>query len=315
MDRSRFLYLKYFSRRLLEKVFVDKMGFIRKPKKFLFGEKVPTNEETNELIASYIKSGEPFCLLRPGNSEFSLATKWDEHVLFGTKRYREHDMFIEIDGLENYEYGKRWVEQFEKDLGEADIFACFSTTSDMELYLVEAYAKDSKFILLPQIEAIWLDRPWLQELKGKKVLIISPFVETMKTQYERRKLIWEGHDILPDMDVKYLKSVWYLGNDDGDGFANWFEALDYLYTAASKIDFDIALLGCGPFSTFLAAAFKRDGKQAIHYGGALQLLFGIRGARWDEMDKYKMFYNEYWVRPSQSDAPKKADTLDDKCYW
>ena len=36
--------------------------------------------------------------------------------------------------------------------------------------------------------------------------------------------------------------------------------------------------------------FKRAGKQAIQYGGALQVLFGIKGARWDNYPPYSKYY-------------------------
>ena len=313
MRRRKYLYIKYFSKRLIQKILIEKMHFPMGKPSQIMGEEVPDLEKTNQIIGDAIKSGKPFCLLRPGNSEFSLATKWDEHLFFGTNRYKTHNMFEEIDSID--EYAQRWVDMFEKDLGEADIFACFGSDSYMEHYLIDAYANNPKIILLPKIESWWLEKPWLQELKGKKVLFISPFTDAMKRQYEKRDLIWGGKEILPDMDIKFLKSVWYMGKDDNSGFENWFAALDYLYNEATKIDFDIALIGCGPFSTFLAAAFKRDGKQAIQYGGALQLLFGIRGARWDDSEKYKPFYNEYWVRPPKEEAPKTAERLDNKIYW
>lgn len=165
------------------------------------------------------------------------------------------------------------------------------------------------------INALQVDRAWWSALSGKKVLVISPFVDTMKIQYQRRNLVWGNKDVLPEMDIHFVKSVWYMGADDNSGFGNWFEALEYLYGESAKVDFEIALISCGPFSTFLAARFKRDGKQAIQCGGFLQILFGIRGARWDNAENYNRYFNEYWVRPPKENAPKNSDKLDDKCYW
>ena len=45
-----------------------------------------------------------------------------------------------------------------------------------------------------------------------------------------------------------------------------------------KFDFDVALIGCGAYGFPLAAKLKTAGKQAIHLGGVLQALFGIKGA-------------------------------------
>lgn len=315
MRNKRFLYTKYMGKRLWDKIFIERLHCKRKEVTEILGRKIPTDQEANDIIVEYIKKGEPFALLRPGNSEFAQVYYWDEHVLWGSARFRKHKQFESIDGPRGDEFAKRWSETFQKDLADADIFAFFSENAPMENYLVDMYANPKHIILLPQIESFWLENAWIKQLEGKRVLIISPFVETMRTQYEKRDKIWQGLDILPDMDLKFVKSVWYMGARDNGGFESWFDALEYLYNQACQEDFDIALLGCGGFSTFLAARFKRDGKQAIQYGGALQLLFGIRGSRWDDMELYKKYYNEYWVRPPQNEAPARANDLDGRCYW
>lgn len=46
---------------------------------------------------------------------------------------------------------------------------------------------------------------------------------------------------------------------------------------AMKINFDTAIIGCGAYGMPLAAQIKNAGRQAIHLGGAVQLLFGIKG--------------------------------------
>lgn len=94
----------------------------------------------------------------------------------------------------------------------------------------------------------------------------------------------------------------------------WFEALDYLYEEIMTKDFDIVLLGCGFLGFPLAAKVKEAGKQAIHMGGAIQILFGIRGKRWDNTSIGKM-YNEFWIRPGEESKPKESDKLDSNCYW
>ncbi len=277
-------------------------------------ENMPSNDEANRMIEDALMSNKPFCLLRPGNVEYSFAAMWDEHILFRSNKYRESGMFRILD--RDYQKAQKWVDIFESDLKEADIFSLFAHKQYMEHYLLEAYADTEKLIWLWQLEThLNAEKPWTQRLRGKKVLVISPFVETMREQYRRRQLVWAGKEVLPDMDIKFLQSVWYLSNTENDGFEDWFAALYYLQEKARKIDFDVALIGCGPFSTFLAAQFKREGKQAIQYGGALQLLFGIRGKRWDNNSFYEEFYNEYWVRLEQKQAPKGKEWLDSGCYW
>ena len=75
--------------------------------------------------------------------------------------------------------------------------------------------------------------------------------------------------------------------------------------------FDIAIIGCGAYGMPLAAYCKQIGKKAVHLGGATQLLFGIKGKRWDNYS----LYNDYWVRPLESETPRNAGKIESGCYW
>jgi hypothetical protein len=77
----------------------------------------------------------------------------------------------------------------------------------------------------------------------------------------------------------------------------------------------VALLGCGAYGLPLAAAIKRSGRQAIHLGGALQVLFGIRGRRWEQIPKIAALMNDHWIRPSEAETPVSAVRVDQGCYW
>ena len=75
------------------------------------------------------------------------------------------------------------------------------------------------------------------------------------------------------------------------------------------------VLGCGAYGMPLGAAIKRAGRQAIHLGGSLQLLFGIRGRRWDALPSFQPLFNHDWVRPSAEETPQRAEAVDAGCYW
>ena len=68
-------------------------------------------------------------------------------------------------------------------------------------------------------------------------------------------------------------------------------------------EFDIALLGCGAYGLPLAAHVKRLGRKSVHIGGACQVLFGIKGLRWDGHELISRLYNEHWVRPRETERP------------
>ena len=82
-----------------------------------------------------------------------------------------------------------------------------------------------------------------------------------------------------------------------------------------KINFDVAIIGAGAYGLSLGAFIKRSGRQAIHLGGAVQILFGIKGARWNAEPEVSKLFNEYWVRPLPSEAPAQYKLVENGCYW
>jgi glycerol-3-phosphate dehydrogenase len=86
------------------------------------------------------------------------------------------------------------------------------------------------------------------------------------------------------------------------------------YGRASKIDYDIAIIGAGAYGFPLATRFKHQGKQAIHIGGAIQILFGIKRHRWNNIPRVAKHYNEHWIYPLEK-KPEKADAAGVGTYW
>ena len=177
-------------------------------------------------------------------------------------------------------------------------------------------AKECKKININYLVPFWSKNPWTAMLKGRKILVIHPFTESIKNQYAKRELLFDNIDILPKFaSLTVIKAVQSIGGDT-NGFNSWFDALHYMEDEIDNTDYDVALIGCGAYGMPLAAHCKKMGKKAVHLGGALQLLFGIRGNRWEtEQDIYKQFMNEHWVRPLESERPKAAQNVENACYW
>ena len=183
-----------------------------------------------------------------------------------------------------------------------------------------------KTIQLLLLEPYHAKHPWSRVLKGKKVLVIHPFAETIQHQYEqKRTLLFKNPDVLPEFQLETIKAVQSLGGQSP--FNTWFDALEYMKDEIDKRDYDIALIGCGAYGFPLAAHVKRTGKKAVHLGGALQLLFGIKGKRWInpyygkvflpflKENYYNNLMNEFWVYPSESERPSNAANVEGACYW
>lgn len=201
-----------------------------------------------------------------------------------------------------------------KDIPLVDILASWRPE---ENYFKEEL-KHASFVNFELLNPYWSKTPWTKALRGKKILVIHPFAETIQKQYARRELLFKNPDILPEFELKTIKAVQSLGGNNQ--FKTWFDALQWMKDEMDKIDYDICLIGCGAYGFPLAAHAKRKGKKAVHLAGALQLLFGIRGARWENPNynktyNYAALMNEYWVKPSETEKPKNAQQVEGACYW
>jgi hypothetical protein len=96
---------------------------------------------------------------------------------------------------------------------------------------------------------------------------------------------------------------------------SWEDAVDYLEDQVMESGAQIALLGCGGLAMPLALRLKKKGVIAIVMGGSIQVLFGIRGRRWEQHPVISKFYNDAWVYPSKEEVPRGADEVEGGCYW
>ena len=160
------------------------------------------------------------------------------------------------------------------------------------------------------------EKPWTQSLRGKRVLVVHPFDESIREQYERnRGRLFHSKHVLPDFDLQTtVPPRAHFG--EIRNAEHWFELFHELAESVCSQDFDVAIIGAGPFGLPLAAEVKRNGRQAIHLAGATQILFGIKGSRWDRDTEVRALYNELWVTPKPSETPpKKARKMSESSYW
>jgi hypothetical protein len=171
-------------------------------------------------------------------------------------------------------------------------------------------------IPLDDLEPYFFDRPWSEMLAGKKVVVVHPFEESIQRQYARRESLFKDPRVLPAFELKTVKAVQTLVGNKVE-FSDWFAALDSMCEKIDRIDFDIAIIGAGAYGLPLAAHVKKLGKQAVHLGGATQLLFGIQGKRWEGKDfsAWAQLPNEHWVRPLPNEVPANFHKVERGCYW
>ncbi|MDY3337610.1 hypothetical protein PG279_00275 [Riemerella anatipestifer] len=173
-----------------------------------------------------------------------------------------------------------------------------------------------KLSKIREIEPWFYDEPWSYHLKGKKVLVIHPFEESIRYQYEvNRTNLYKNDKVLPEFDLKTIKAVQSIADEEVE-YSTWFDALDDMKRQIDVVDFDVAIIGCGAYGFPLASYVKSKGKQAIHLGGVTQLLFGIKGARWEEWEHYISLRKDdgkYWIKAKE--IPKGYKKVEGGCYW
>lgn len=166
---------------------------------------------------------------------------------------------------------------------------------------------------LVDYEPFWSSRPWTDALKGRRVLIISPFGIEVNQQYKRKNELFREFS-LPDFSLATLTPPVTINGDMG-GYSDWFDALDILTQKMDETDYDVAIVGAGAYGLPIASHAKKRGKVGVVMGGALQLMFGIFGQRWLDQKSYRKLINEHWVRPRSETRPRQYKEIDGGAYW
>jgi hypothetical protein len=207
----------------------------------------------------------------------------------------------------------RFCLHFSDTLGDLDILAVWFHRGERRL--VSKFAPTATLASLTGLEPFYHERPWSRHLAGKRVLVVSPFSETIRTQYARRESVWRHKpEVLPAFELDTLRCPLSAGLVTPI-FPNWFIALDAMKAEMSRKVYDVLIVGAGAWSLPLVSHAKRHGKWAIHLGGTTQVLFGIRGMRWDDNSFLQTMYNEDWVRPGPADRPQTLKKIENGCYW
>lgn len=315
-------------RKLYSKIFASKSS--------TYDRGITDPDKVSELIYNLLASGKPCMIARYGAFELASVVNY-----LGVKN-AQHSCLKYITGKSpQWWWNKRLMGFLQSNAG------FFPSTEENLMKFGEMMIEDSKFvdilgswqknelflssvlteakkIQLMYLDPYWSKKPWSRALEGKKVLVVHPFAESIKSQYEKRKYLFKVQDTLPDFkSLEVIKAIQSIGGES-NGYKDWFEALEYMMSEIDKHDYDVCLIGCGAYGFPLAAHVKRMGKQAIHMGGSLQLLFGIMGNRWDHDEPhyengvfiyYAGLENKYWVRPSASERPKSHKVVENSCYW
>ena len=295
-------------------------GVLRSSRNFLERRRFPSlfentlsAQDAGHRIMSAINQGVPFCAARMGHVEARVlgearfrAGRWSRAT--GIEAHANAGIFPVTDaGLFDF------AAVYEHSLESIDLLGFWQT--DYQAALVAGLDPAPLLCPLSALEPFRQADPWSFFLAGRRVLVVHPFALSIESQYRiHGSNLFVDERVLPDFSLQVIKSP-CTHAPQTDGFKSWNEALDALLARVLEHSFDVALIGCGAYGLPLAAAIKKAGRSAIHLGGALQLLFGIRGRRWDCDPAILSLINDRWVRPDASETPPMANLIEGGCYW
>lgn len=268
----------------------------------------------NEAIYNMLISEKPCVISRFGLTEMSVLANREAKKIH--KKERDNDFNLcELSGFFPYDISliDKFAENMIESIENIDILGIWYNRA--EEYIVDKYMPRTSITGLTSIEPYFFAKPWSIYLKGKKVLVIHPFADSIENQYKRHSMLFDNKCVLPDFELKTIKAVQTLSLTKDFRFDTWFDALQYMKDQMDNIEFDVAIIGCGAYGMPLAIHAKKNGKQAVHMGGATQVLFGIKGHRWDENPEISRFYNDYWVRPNSHEKVEGQNKVENACYW
>ncbi|MFT6835954.1 MAG: hypothetical protein ACJA0H_001994 [Francisellaceae bacterium] len=283
---------------------------------------------SNALIFNILSSDEPCMISRIGSTEMMCVNNHlgvenkINKTISGYLKGNESPWWWETTTIEQMQ---KWSGFFPADICKLQQFSKLMLQDIKEIDLLGSWLNDeihlkpelvnAKRVVLEDLEPFFATSPWTRALAGKKVLVVHPFSEDIESQYKKRELLFEN-GLLPEFELITIKAVQSLAGEKTQ-FKDWFEALDSMKNQIDNTDYDVCIIGCGAYGLPLAAHVKRMGKKAIHLGGVTQLLFGIKGSRWEEyiVWPYMNLFNEYWVRPGESAKITNAKQVEGSCYW
>jgi hypothetical protein len=215
---------------------------------------------------------------------------------------------------------KRFVREFPDSVESLDLVAQWQASGTYEATLERAMLD----LLCPHASRVgfYLVRilapraPWLDDLARLRWLVIHPFAQTIQSQLPNLSKLGvysssvESHlqrraldtTIIPCPQLPYMVPPRHR---------DWFEALEDMKAQMEREAFDIVLVGAGAWSLPLVAHAKKLGKKGVHLGGSLQLLFGIKGGRFDQDG----IYNDAWTRPLPGEVPPNFKKMEQGAYW
>ncbi len=275
--------------------------------------------DSNEYIINLIKNNKPFFISRVGIGSETYSTYHYETT--GTiGRYETLDNNAGIY-YKNEADIKRYNTYYSNALKNSDALATWNDNVLKEQsYFIEKYKlpKLHYQVIEPfyQIEKNII--PFTHYLNDKKILIISPFIDSFIEQMDKQFKLYKNTNIfLPKQKFVYYKSLNTSAGNRIEGHSNWMHTYLQMIKEIKELDFDVALVSCGGYGLPICNYIKEHmNKSSIYVGGGLQLFFGVIGNRWLSDPDWRQ---RIFESPSEFMRPKEiqenSEKVENSCYY
>lgn len=275
-------------------------------------QEILEGENANQLIYNWLLSGQPGMIGRLGAVESRYIYAIMKKKNPGKINLNNLNLCAGVFPPKEEVYND-FFKTYTAALKNIDIFVAWSVKGGG--YIYSQLCSQSICVDFFALEPFFYPDPWTAALENKNVLIVHPFAKSIEQQYEKRKLLFENPRVLPRFKSLHIVKAIQSNAEAVVEYKNWHEALDHMKAEIRGVDFDIAIIGAGAYGLPLASYIKSLGKQAIHMAGVTQMLFGIRGKRWDNDPRYHRFFNEHWIHPQDEERPRGSDKVEGGTYW
>lgn len=267
-----------------------------------------TPKKINKNIKNAILNHKPLSFGKIGNVESTYLEKFFNNIVDEKSNQLYVNAGIYVSSLSDYD---EYFNCLINSIKNTDFLLQWNSTDKK---LIKNYFSNNKtFKSFNGLEPfIFEEKGWHYSLKDKKVLCVSPFSKSVKAQSQNFGKIWSGAEIgcIETVSVPHSEAL------TGEKPVSWKIKYEKILEKIDNQTFDFATVGCGGLSLPVCSFIKELGKPVVHLGGGNQILYGIKGKRWDKaFSQYNWYDNNFWIRPLSEETPKNNKLVEDGCYW
>jgi hypothetical protein len=278
-------------------------------------------------IKHALTKGEGLLVGRFGTIEFEgvyWTTTWPESVWpEGRRAMLERNAGVFSSDMDSV---RGWASEYGAAIRASDILAVgwHAPIVKSESELLLRWGWHGKKVALRSLEPYYVNKEnrWSSVIKDEHICVVTSFAESASLQVQKGEhVVWDKNaGYLWPKQISFVKTGYAPALAHGragweESPESWKEAVEYTVGEVLKSDARVVFIGCGGLGMIIGARLKAAGKICIVMGGATQVLFGIKGHRWETHPVISTFWGKEWIWPSIEETPRGAGGVEDACYW